>query len=121
MKKTNLIYGVLGFILGGVITFLVFYSPTNEIQNAEGKLVDCPTKQYRVGEMITSQCSMRPEQHCTYQDRGGCNYILRNVGPMTIQTGQTVEVTMQMLADDGSQYLEVEHPRDGGSSRKTNK
>lgn len=110
MKKSNLIYGLIGLIIGAVVSFLVFYPPVNEVKDAEGKMADCPVRTYKVGEMIGAQCNVRPNQHCTYQDRSGCDYILKNVGSMPIKAGETVQIMFQIVADNGSLYLEVEHP-----------
>jgi len=110
MKKVNLIYGILGFILGGVITFFVFNPPSNEMQNAEGKLGDCPVRMYKVGEMIYSQCTIKHLQPCTFEDRSGCVYILRNVGNQVIKAGESVSVMRTEITENGSQYLEVAHP-----------
>jgi len=101
----------MGFILGALLTFFVFTPDTNEIENAEGSIgVSCPGITYSVGQIINSECSVKPRSNCTYEDRGGCEYIMRNVGNGAIHQGDQIQVMHIIVSRGGTTILDVELP-----------
>lgn len=111
--RINLIYGILGFILGGLITFFVFTPETTDLANSEGSMgVNCPGIKYTPGQIITSECTVKAKSICTFEDRGGCEYIMRNLSFRPINQGDTVKVVWFYAGRGGSSFLGVELPLD---------
>lgn len=69
-----------------------------------------PCKVYTVGEWLESPGKIEPDQHITYSTSKGCGYILRNVGGLTISSGTSARVLFEIIADNGSQYIELANP-----------
>ena len=113
IMRIKLIYGIMGLILGGLLTFFVFTPETTDLQNAEGSMgvkVDCPGIKYSIGQIINSECAIRPRSSCTYEDRGGCEYIMRNVGKGSINHGDHIQVMNVIVTRGGTTVLDVELP-----------
>jgi len=109
--KTKLIIGISGFILGALVTFFAFTPQSTEVTNAEGSVkVECPGIRYTSGQIIRAECGMRPRGTCTFEDRGGCEYIMKNVGSTTINNGDQIQVINVVVSRGGSTILDVEHP-----------
>jgi len=103
----------MGLILGGLLTFFIFTPDMNDLENAEGSMgvkVDCPGVKYSVGQIIISECSVKPKSTCTYEDRGGCEYILRNIGKTPIKQGDQVQILFVTVSRGGTTFCDVEIP-----------
>ena len=109
--KTKLVYGILGFVLGGLISFFAFTPQSDLVENSEGSVgVACPRVVYAVGQTIYSECDLQVGATYTFEDRSGCEYIMRNVGSMEIKAGDEIQIMFLTVTRGGTTFMGVEIP-----------